>query len=167
MTKIAQAAFLRTIEKPALEKAWRYVRAFQALKKEKIRFLFDDETKVYDETFILSVDGLHCQVFEPRYMPSSGWYSHKSNSATLQFKRMSSVSNHSEFDLFLLDQCIPTKIIIPHKDGRVDFRFKVFPDWEGDIYLLQCQQKLLMDSHYSQVMYFDPAAFMQNDGNTD
>ena len=62
------------------------MRAFQALKKKKIRFLFDDETKVYDESFILSVDGLHCKVFEPRYMPSSGWYSHKLNSAGLAYE---------------------------------------------------------------------------------
>ena len=88
-------------------------------------------------------------------------------SLTLQYKRMTSVSNHSEFDYFLLDQCNPTKIMIPHKDGRVDFRLKVFPDWEGDIYLLQCQQKLLMDSHYSRERYFDPKFFMENDGNID
>ena len=51
-TKIAQAAFLGTSEKPALEKAWRYVRAFQALKKEKIRFFVN---LLFFEFFVYSL----------------------------------------------------------------------------------------------------------------
>jgi DDE superfamily endonuclease len=35
---------------------------------------------------MVSVDGTHCRINEPRQMPSSGWYSHKSNSAGLTYE---------------------------------------------------------------------------------
>lgn len=34
-----------------------------------------------DEVFLISVDGVHCKIFEPRTDPGSKWYSHKHNSA--------------------------------------------------------------------------------------
>ena len=38
------------------------------------------------EIFILSVDGVHCRVNEPRGQPSTGWFSHKSNGPGLVYE---------------------------------------------------------------------------------
>jgi len=38
------------------------------------------------EYFILSVDGVHCRIHEPRTTPSSGWYSKKFNKAGLTYE---------------------------------------------------------------------------------
>ena len=73
-------------EKTVMSRAWRYIRAIQALKEQKIRWIFDDDNEQYDELFLVSVDGVHCRVFEPRTQPSSGWYSKKSNGAGLTYK---------------------------------------------------------------------------------
>lgn len=73
-------------EKTVLRKAWRYIHAIQALKEKKIRWIFDDEGTNYDEYFILSVDGVHCRIHEPRSQPSSGWYSKKFNRAGLMYE---------------------------------------------------------------------------------
>ena len=39
-----------------------------------------------EETFIASVDGTHCPVFEPRCDPSSKWYSHKFHRAGVSYE---------------------------------------------------------------------------------
>lgn len=39
-----------------------------------------------DETFIVSVDGIHCRIQEPRCDPSSKWYSHKFHAAGLGYE---------------------------------------------------------------------------------
>jgi hypothetical protein len=67
-----------------LKRAWRYIRAIQALKEEKIKWIFDGNKN--DEYFILSVDGVHCRIYEPRTQPSSGWYSKKFNKAGLMYE---------------------------------------------------------------------------------
>jgi DDE superfamily endonuclease len=36
--------------------------------------------------YLISVDGTHCRINEPRHIPSSGWYSHKSHSAGLNYE---------------------------------------------------------------------------------
>ena len=71
-------------EKTVLNKAWRYIRAFQALKERKIQWIFDNAK--YDKYFILSVDGVHCRIHKPRTQPSSGWYSKKFNKAGLVYE---------------------------------------------------------------------------------
>ena len=42
---------------------------------------FDDE-----EVFIISVDGIHCEIQEVRKDPGAKWYSHKSNSAGVSYE---------------------------------------------------------------------------------
>ena len=74
-TKIMMAAFTDGCHKTALMQSRKYVVAIQALMNSTIRWIFDDVG--YDEIFIISVDGIHCPIFEPRTMPSSGWYSKK------------------------------------------------------------------------------------------
>jgi hypothetical protein len=49
-------------------------KAIQSLKDNKIVWI--DQPNV---TFIASVDGTHCRIFEPRTDPGSKWYSHKFN----------------------------------------------------------------------------------------
>eukprot|EP00531_Pseudo-nitzschia_arenysensis_P002864 CAMPEP_0116130474 /NCGR_PEP_ID=MMETSP0329-20121206/8500_1 /TAXON_ID=697910 /ORGANISM="Pseudo-nitzschia arenysensis, Strain B593" /LENGTH=298 /DNA_ID=CAMNT_0003624857 /DNA_START=225 /DNA_END=1121 /DNA_ORIENTATION=- len=70
-------------EKTVLNKAWRYIHAIQALKGKKIKWIFDENNNDY---FILSVDGVHCRIHEPRTQPSSGWYSKKFNKAGLTYE---------------------------------------------------------------------------------
>lgn len=72
-------------EKTVLTRAWRYVRAIQALKERKIQWIFGEED-VFDEYFIISVDGVHFRIHEPRTQPSSGWYSKKHNGAGLVYE---------------------------------------------------------------------------------
>ena len=70
------AGMFKFTEKTAKKWANFYVKKIQALKEAKIRFLFD-QPELYGETFILTVDGIHCWICEPRLDPSSKWYSHK------------------------------------------------------------------------------------------
>ena len=72
-------------EKTMMNRVWQYVKAIQALKANKIQWIFDD-TDAYKEFFILSVDGVHCRIYEPRIQPSSGWYSKKFNKAGLVYE---------------------------------------------------------------------------------
>ena len=73
-------------EKTVLSRSWRYVRAIQALKEKKIEWIFGDGNIKNNEYFIVSVDGVHCRIYEPRTQPSSGWYSKKSNGAGLSYE---------------------------------------------------------------------------------
>lgn len=72
-------------EKTALSRAWKYIVAIQALKEYKIKWIFHD-TDSYPEMFVASVDGVHCQIWEPRTTPSSKWYSKKFNKAGLTYE---------------------------------------------------------------------------------
>jgi hypothetical protein len=53
----------------------------QNLKEQKIKW-----GDFADETFICSVDGVHCRIYEARKDPGSKWYSHKSNSAGVVYE---------------------------------------------------------------------------------
>jgi hypothetical protein len=59
----------------------------------QIKWLFD--TEGIDETFILSVDGVHCKIMEPRTDPGSKWYSVKSNGAGLAYELAIAI-NHNQ-----------------------------------------------------------------------
>jgi hypothetical protein len=39
-----------------------------------------------EETFVISIIGMHCQIWEPRHMPSSDWCSEQFNKARLACK---------------------------------------------------------------------------------
>ena len=57
------------------------------LTERKIKWIFDNvDDDEHPEMFIISVDGIHCQVWEPRIEPSSGWYSKKYNKAGLCYE---------------------------------------------------------------------------------
>lgn len=86
-TKSEQGGFAGLSGKHGLKKAWKYVFAIQALKEKKIKWIFDDMPYAdLDEYFFLSVDGVHCRIYEPRFMPSSTWYSPKFNKAGLAYE---------------------------------------------------------------------------------
>ena len=72
-------------EKTAKKWANFYVRKIQALKEHKIKFLFD-QPHLHDETFIMTVDGVHCRICEPRTDPSAKWYSKKFNKAGFAYE---------------------------------------------------------------------------------
>ncbi len=103
------ADFLKLSEKTALLWAKRYVEHIQALKELKvrryllvlvnleesetylfffaqIRWLFDNPPGETIEIFAVSVDGVHCMIWEPRRWPSSGWYTKKHNCAGLAYE---------------------------------------------------------------------------------
>lgn len=61
----------------------KYVNALAALKELKI--VWKDLNEI-DEAFVLSVDGVHFRIKEPRKHPSANWCSHKSNSAGLAYE---------------------------------------------------------------------------------
>lgn len=69
-------------EETIRQKVKKYASMIAALHKTKIRFDgFDD-----DEIYIVSIDGVHCRIREPRTDPGSKWYSHKTNSAGLAYE---------------------------------------------------------------------------------
>ena len=84
-TKHEMAGFLNGSEGTALSQSKRYVRAIQALKEKKITWDFGGK-EVPDEVFMVSVDGVHCSIWEPRKQPSTGWYSKKMNKAGLSYE---------------------------------------------------------------------------------
>jgi hypothetical protein len=63
----------------------KYTLAIQALKPKKIKWL-DRWNNQDSEVIIVSVDGVHCRISEPRQMPSSKWYSHKENGPALAYE---------------------------------------------------------------------------------
>jgi DDE superfamily endonuclease len=84
-SKYDLAAFGGCTEKTSLERGWRYVDAIHALKEHKIKWIFDD-VDAYPEMYVASVDGVHCQIWEPQTVPSSTWYSKKFNKAGLTYE---------------------------------------------------------------------------------
>jgi len=61
-----------------------YTYAIQQLKERKIKWF--EEEEIADDTFIISVDGVHCRVQEVRKDPGKKWYSHKSSGAALSYE---------------------------------------------------------------------------------
>ena len=84
-TKHDMAGFLDGCEKTALTQSKKYVDAIQGLKDMKIKWIFGEESNL-QETFIVSVDGIHCCIQEPRLEPSSKWYSNKHHGAGLVYE---------------------------------------------------------------------------------
>jgi DDE superfamily endonuclease len=66
---------------------WRYTHAIQALCASKIKWIEDwNNPDHVDEIMIISVDGVHCTIREPRQMPSSSWFSHKTHGPALSYE---------------------------------------------------------------------------------
>ena len=76
------ATFFDMDEKTSRKKVKKYVSAIAALKKTKIRWIDAEDS----ETFVVSVDGVHCAVNEPRLMPSDMWFSHKEGGAGVVYE---------------------------------------------------------------------------------
>jgi hypothetical protein len=69
-------------EKTIRVKVRKLTNSIAGLKDQKIVFGdFED-----DEIFWISIDGVHCCIYEPRRDPSSKWFSHKSNGAGLTYE---------------------------------------------------------------------------------
>jgi hypothetical protein len=52
----------------------------------QIIWLWDDNVNNDDEVFILTVDGVHCAIQEPRTEPDAAWYSHKHHCAGVTYE---------------------------------------------------------------------------------
>lgn len=59
-----------------------YTKAIQGLKEEKIKW----GDFHHEEVFVISIDGVHFRIFEPRGDPGAHWYDHKSNSAGVTYE---------------------------------------------------------------------------------
>jgi len=64
--------------------AWKYVGAMAGLKGLKIVWRYDDGHD--EEIYIISVDGTHCRINEPRTQPSATWNSPKLNKPGLSYE---------------------------------------------------------------------------------
>jgi hypothetical protein len=84
-TDFKMAAKYGLCEKTCSKYLWKYTRAIQALKEKKIKWL-DRWANAGSELIIVSVDGVHCTISEPRQMPSSKWFSHKSHGPALAYE---------------------------------------------------------------------------------
>jgi len=69
---------------------WTYVRAIAALKAAKIIWPWSDDGSDGPD-FIVSIDGTHCPINEPRTDPSAKWCSHKFKGAGLAYELAVSV----------------------------------------------------------------------------
>jgi len=77
------AGYFNLSEKTVRVKVWMYVCKIQALKSQKIVWPNFEE---FDEIFILSVDGVHCEINEQRRNPSRLWVSYKLKKAALVYE---------------------------------------------------------------------------------
>ena len=72
-----------------------------------------------DEIFWISIDGVHCCIYEPRRDPSSKWFSHKSNGAGLTYElgiARFSFSWNTTLSSILGNQAILTRLTLPSGD---------------------------------------------------
>jgi hypothetical protein len=72
-------------ELTASKDIWRYTRAVQGLKARKIVWM-EQWSHADSEIVIVSVNGVHCKISEPRCTPSSNWYSHKTHGPALGYE---------------------------------------------------------------------------------
>jgi hypothetical protein len=70
-------------EKTIRERVIILTKALQALKNTKINWDFPQHPF---ETFVVTVDGVHCKIYEPSTDPGSKWFDHKSNSAGVAYE---------------------------------------------------------------------------------
>ena len=94
-TETVRAAIFDICENTARKWAWFYVKKIQALKKEKIIWPKEWNRSAHDAPiFIISVDGVHCKVYEPKhplYSKNKACYSHKFKQAGLTYELALSV----------------------------------------------------------------------------
>jgi hypothetical protein len=73
-------------ESTARSKCWEYTQALQKLKQHKIKWTCEDWDDLPDESFIASLDGIHCRISEIRSNPSKEWFSHKHNGPAVSYE---------------------------------------------------------------------------------
>ena len=84
--KLDMADYINGSATTALKHCKIYIDTIQALLKVKVRWLFNDVDFIGQEVFIVSVDGVHCPIWEPRWEPSTKWYSKKFNGPGLVYE---------------------------------------------------------------------------------
>lgn len=106
----------------------KYVGAIAALKGLKIAWIDVGDD---GEVFILTVDGVHFRINEPRQFPTARWYSHKSNSSGLVYEIAISIftgkvvwingpfmASTSDTNIFLGHERAKTKAKLIGADGK-------------------------------------------------
>jgi len=63
----------------------KHLEAMSALKELKIRWILNN-INMANANFLMTVDGTHCRIEEPRTQPSTEWYSHKFNGPGLAYE---------------------------------------------------------------------------------
>jgi hypothetical protein len=53
-------------ENTARSKSWKYVLAIQKLTNHKVKWIVPDPNNPPEQRFLVSIDGTHCQISEPR-----------------------------------------------------------------------------------------------------
>lgn len=61
-------------EKTCTARIKKYIDLISQLRDKKIKWTINDNP---NENFVMTVDGTHCPISEPRTQPSADWYSHK------------------------------------------------------------------------------------------
>jgi hypothetical protein len=114
-------------------------KAIQSLKDD--RFVWIDQPNV---TFIASVDGTHCHIFEPRTDPRSKWYSHKFNGPGVAYEVV--IALHSN-NVISVRGSFPASIhdITVFRGGRKD-EFPKNP--AAVIFKIKAGQQVIGDSGY-------------------
>ena len=83
MTETQLSGLCGLSEKTARKHIWKYLCHVQALKGEKITF---PDFEQFEEMFVISFDGVHCPINEPRRQPDRRWCSYKLNRAALAYE---------------------------------------------------------------------------------
>lgn len=67
---------------------WSFIAFLEFLCFIKIKWRFEDNPHIEADQDILiaTIDGIHCQIYEPRTEPSKTWYSHKLNKPGLTYE---------------------------------------------------------------------------------
>jgi hypothetical protein len=81
----------KSTENTARSKSWKYVLAIQKLIDHKVKWIVPDPNNPPEQTFLVSVDGTHCQISEPRNDPNKDWMSYKNKKPGLAYELAISV----------------------------------------------------------------------------
>ena len=83
-TEEVRAGMWKVHEDTARDRTWDFIRAICALEAVKIGYPFDQNND--GTVFIITVDGTHAPIEEPRKNPNSNWCSHKLNGPGLAYE---------------------------------------------------------------------------------
>lgn len=90
-TEHNHAGHWKSTENTTRSKTWKYVLAIRKLIDHKVKWIVPDPNNPPEQTFLVSVDGTHCQISEPRNDPNKDWLSYKNKKPGLTYELAISV----------------------------------------------------------------------------